>query len=100
MSTATYALSVIIGTFLECLTYGEYPVLSLWSRKHSGSYLIGWTGIFICLFVAACYVQWEKFSQGQGINRVMVSATVFFGITTTTVSENHRPRTPHQELTQ
>jgi len=40
-------------------------------------------GIFICLFFATCYVQWEKFSQGQGVNRVMVTATVFFGFSTT-----------------
>lgn len=51
-----------MGAFLGCVMYG----------------------IFLILFFAACYVQWDKHSKGRGVNRVMVFTTVFFGFTITT----------------
>ena len=62
-----------------------------------------WTGspgIFVPLFIAACYVQWEKVSKGRGLNRLMASATAFFGLTVTTVSGKRQPQHLTQKLTQ
>jgi hypothetical protein len=49
--------------------------------------LIAYVGVFLALLIAACYVQWDKYANGQGVNRVMAFTTVFFGFTITTVSE-------------
>jgi len=61
MSQISSEAAALIGAFMECMMYG----------------------IFVPLFIAACYVQWEKVSHGRGINYVMVFATVFFGCTIT-----------------
>ncbi|KAF9644526.1 hypothetical protein BDM02DRAFT_3121771 [Thelephora ganbajun] len=62
MSKVSYAYAVFLGTFLECVMYG----------------------IFFVLFIAACYVQWEKFSKRREVNHVMAFTTVFMGSTITT----------------
>ncbi|KAF9646494.1 hypothetical protein BDM02DRAFT_3270923 [Thelephora ganbajun] len=62
MSEISYPFAFLLGAFLECVMYG----------------------IFFVLLIAACYVQWEKFSKRRGVNRIMVFTTVFFGLTVTT----------------
>jgi len=40
-------------------------------------------GTFVPFFIATCYVQWVKFSERGNINRLMASATAFFGLSVT-----------------
>lgn len=67
--------------------YGEYPVPPLsYHKPRANVGLNGCIGIFVTLFIAACCVQWEKFSERGNLNRLMALSTVFFGITVTAVS--------------
>lgn len=94
MSGISYTYAFLLGAFFECVMCGEHLVPSRdfsWLLQLLCQRWIGCVGIFASLFIAACYVQWERFSKGQGINRLMVFATVFFGFTVTTVSENRPP---------
>jgi len=45
----------------------------------------GWAGIFVPLVFTAGYVQWKKRLRRDGINKVMVFATVFYGLAVTIV---------------
>jgi len=52
---------------------------------------IGCAGIFVSFFIAACHVQWDRFSSGRGLNHLMAVTTVFFGFATTAVSQKGPP---------
>jgi len=91
MSRVSYALAFFLGAFLQCILYGECLV-PLPVTKVSRLQRVCYAGVFVCLFIVACYVQWDKFRRGRGLNLVMALAIVFFGFTLTTVSVEKVPK--------
>jgi len=101
MSGSSFAVGYFLGAFLECVTFGGCLITSITCvDPRVTQYRVGCAGVFLSFFIAACYVQWDKFSKGQALNRVMALTTGFFGLTTTAVSERRPPRNLIQELTQ
>ena len=84
MSPVSLVTAYVLGVVFEGILYGTDP-----SRVFfPGACLLtpdGWTGIFIPLVFTAGYVQWQKRLRRDGINKVMVFTTVFYGVAITIV---------------
>jgi len=84
MSRVSFLSAFVLGVVFEGILYGTHlarvflPGVCLLTPN-------GWAGIFVPLVFTAAYVQWQKRLRRDGINKVMVFATVFYGLAVTIV---------------
>lgn len=80
----SYLTAFVLGIVFEGILYGTHPSRVFFPGTRVLTPDVG-AGVFIPLVFTAGYVQWQKRLRRDGINKVMVFATVFYGVAITMV---------------